>query len=140
MSRPCVSLWTGWLAEANLLQGRTADATWHAERSLQLAVERKESAYQAFAHRIVGEVTARREPSESAKAEEHFRHAMAMAEEREMRPLIARCHLNLAQLHRRTGNRDLVQSHLTTTESMLRDVAMAYWLDQLQSGTREAGR
>jgi hypothetical protein len=53
---PCVSLWTGWLAEANLIQGRTADATWHAERSLQLALEHKEGAYQAFAYRILGEL------------------------------------------------------------------------------------
>jgi hypothetical protein len=64
---PCVSLWTGWLAEAHLLQGRTADATWQAERSLQLAIERKEGGYQAFSLRLVGELAARRERSESAK-------------------------------------------------------------------------
>jgi len=130
---PCVSLWTGWLAEAQLLQGRTADATFNAERSLQLAIERKESAYQAFSHRIVGELAAHRGPSESAKAEEHLRRAMAMAEEREMRPLIARCHLNLAQLYRRASNRDLAQAHLVTATSMFRNMAMAYWLVQAQA-------
>jgi tetratricopeptide (TPR) repeat protein len=137
---PCVSLWTGWLAEANLLQGRTAEATWHAERSLHLAIERKESAYQAFSLRLVGELAARGEPSEFAKAEAHLRQAMAMAEEREMRPLIARCHLNLAQLHRRTGKRDLAESNLAAAESMFRDMAMPCWLDQLESERRDADR
>ena len=133
---PCMSLWTGWLAEAHLLQGRTADATWHAERSLQLAIERKESGYQAFSLRLVGELAARRELSESAKAEEHLRQALTMAEEREMRPLVARCHLNLAQLHRRTGKQDLMQSHLITATSMFRDMAMPYWLGLAQSETK----
>jgi hypothetical protein len=134
-----VSLWTGWLAEAHLLRGRTTGATWHAERSLQLAIERKEVWYQAFSLRLVGELAAHRELSESAKAEEHLRQAMAMAEEREMRPLVARCHLNLAQLHRRTGKRDLMQSHLTTAVSMFRDMAMPYWLEQAQGEMGEAG-
>jgi hypothetical protein len=65
---------------------------------------------------------------------------MAMAEEREMRPLIARCHLNLAQLHRRTGKRDLAESNLAAAESMFRDMAMPCWLDQLESERRDADR
>ena len=69
------------------------------------------------------------EPSEFTKAEEHLRQAQAMAEEREMRPLIARCHLNLSELHRRAGQHDLAQSHLGTATSMFRDMAMPYWLD-----------
>ena len=56
-----------------------------------------------------------------------------------MQPLVARCHLNLAQLHRRAGQRDRAHSHLATAVSMFRDMAMPYWLDQAQSEVREAG-
>jgi len=138
---PCISQWTGWLAEANLLQGRTADATWHAERSLQLALEHKESAYEAFAHRILGELASRRESAEAIKAEEHLHRAMAMAEERDMRPLMARCHLDLARLHRRARRPDKAAGHLTTAAAMFREMQMPFWLEQAEAETRaSAGR
>ena len=64
---------------------------------------------------------------------------MALAEERGMRPLIARCHLNLNQLHRRTGKRDLAESHLGTAISMFRDMRMPYWLRLAQLEVSQAG-
>ena len=134
---PCVSLWTGWLAEANLLLRRRADALWHAERSLQLALEHKESAYQAFALRILGELATRREPLEAAMAEEYLRRAMAMAEEREMRPLIARCHLSLGPLYRRTGKTDQARQYITTASTMFREMAMPLWRDQAEAAMRD---
>jgi hypothetical protein len=72
-----------------------ADAAWLAERSLQLALEHKERAYEAFAHRILGDIAFGREPADSAKAQAHLYRAMALAEERDMQPLMARCHLGL---------------------------------------------
>jgi class 3 adenylate cyclase/tetratricopeptide (TPR) repeat protein len=130
---PCVSLWTGWLAEANLLQGRKADASWLAERSLQLALEHKESAYQAFALRILGELVARREPLEAEKAEEYLRQALAMAEEREMRPLMARCYVNLGQLNLRRGKMDEGRRHLTSATTMFREMDMPFWLARAEA-------
>jgi ATP/maltotriose-dependent transcriptional regulator MalT len=138
---PCVSLWTGWLAEANILQGQTADATWHAERSLQLAREHKESAYEAFAHRILGDLASRREPVDAARAAERLQRAMALAEERGVRPLMARCHLSLARFHRRAGRPDQVRGHLTTAAAMFREMQMPFWVEQAEAETRKsAGR
>jgi tetratricopeptide (TPR) repeat protein len=127
---PCVSLWTGWLAEVNLLQGRTADATWHAERSLQLAVEHKEGAYQAFAHRILGDLATRRAPLEAASADEHFRRATSMAEERRMRPLIAHCHVGRSRLLQRLDKRREADEHLARATAMYREMGMRYWLER----------
>jgi class 3 adenylate cyclase/tetratricopeptide (TPR) repeat protein len=138
---PCVSLWTGWLAEANLLQGPTADATWHAERSLQLALEHKESAYEAFANRIIGDLASRREPVDAAKAAEHLQRAMLLAEERGMRPLMARCHLDLARFHRRAERPDKAAGHVTTAAAMFREMRMPLWVEQAEVEMREsAGR
>ena len=43
-------------------------------------------------------------PLISDKAEDHYRQALALAEELGMRPLIAHCHVGLGKLYRRTGD------------------------------------
>jgi hypothetical protein len=55
-----------------------------------------------------------------------------------MRPLVARCHLSLGNLYRRTNQRQETQEHLATTAEMYRQMAMTYWLDKAQTrGTGE---
>ena len=43
-------------------------------------------------------------PLDIGKAENHYRQALALAEELGMRPLIAHCHVGLGKLYRRTGD------------------------------------
>ena len=45
-----------------------------------------------------------------------------------MRPLLAKCHLGLGKLYRRTGEREQAQEHLTTATTMYREMGMTYWL------------
>ena len=47
-------------------------------------------------------------------AEEHYRQALARADELGMRPLVAHCHLGLGKLYRRTGDGAKAEEHLTT--------------------------
>jgi hypothetical protein len=49
-----------------------------------------------------------------------------------MRPLVAHCHLGLAELYGRTGQRAQVQDHLTTARTMYREMGMTYWLERLE--------
>jgi hypothetical protein len=63
-----------------------------------------------------------------------------------MRPLVALCHLGLATLHRRTGQREQADQHLTTATTMYRGMGMRVWLDpaeaegkELESGTGADG-
>jgi hypothetical protein len=53
-----------------------------------------------------------------------------------MRPLVARCHVGLGMLHRRTGKRDEAQRHAAAAVSMYRDMRMAYWLEQAQAAAQ----
>jgi len=80
----------------------------------------------------IGEITARRDPSEQADG--HYRDALALAEELGMRPLVAHCHLGLGKLYRRAGNRDEAREHPTTAISLYRDMDMRFWLEQADAG------
>jgi hypothetical protein len=63
--------------------------------------------------------------------------ALALAEPRGMRPLIAHCHLGLGKLYRRTGQREQAQEHLTTATTMYREMGMTYWLNTAEAEVRD---
>ncbi len=58
---------------------------------------------------------------------------MKLAQELEMRPLLARCHLGLGQLYRRTGKRQEAMEHLTTAMLMHREMGLRFWLEQAEA-------
>jgi hypothetical protein len=66
-------------------------------------------------------------------AEGYYSEALALAEPRGMRPLVAHCHLGLGKLYRRTGTREQAQEHLTTATTMYREMDMRYWLEQAEA-------
>ena len=41
-----------------------------------------------------------------------------------MRPLVARCHVGLSRLYRRTGSGDEAQQHLALATAMFREMGM----------------
>jgi hypothetical protein len=57
-----------------------------------------------------------------------------------MRPLVAHCHLGLASLYRRTGQREEVRKHLTTATTMYRQMDMRFYLEQAEAEVRELTR
>src|SRR5688500_3312469 len=59
--------------------------------------------------------------------------ALAIAEELQMRPLHAHCHLSLGTLYRRTGRPDEARAELVTASAMLRDKGMTYWLPETEA-------
>jgi hypothetical protein len=52
---------------------------------------------------------------------------LALAQELEMHPLVARCHLGLARLFRRTGKLEQAREHLATATTMYREMDMRFW-------------
>src|SRR6202051_3209530 len=103
-------------------------------RSNSLARERGQRGYEAWALRLLGEVTARQDPPDHAEG--HYRDALALAEELGMRPLVAHCHLGLGKLSRRTGTRQQAHEHLTTAAMMYREMGMRFWLEQAEAEVR----
>ena len=73
------------------------------------------------------------DPLEAEHAGEHYRYALALADELGMRPLVAHCRLGLAKLSRRTGRRQEAQEHLTSATTMYREMDMRFWLEQAEA-------
>ena len=77
------------------------------------------------------------DPPDVKSAEEHYRQALARADELGMRPLVAHCHLGLGTLYQRTGKRAEAHEHLTTATTMYREMCMTYWLEQAEAVLRK---
>jgi tetratricopeptide (TPR) repeat protein len=133
------SLQTLWLSEAYLLAGREADAHAAAQRALGLARQHKERGNEAYTLRLLGEIAAREDPLDIGKAEDHYRQALALAEELGMRPLIAHCHVGLGKLYRRIGSRQQAEEHLTTATAMMREMEMGAWREKAEAELKELG-
>jgi tetratricopeptide (TPR) repeat protein len=124
-----------YLGEAYVLADRLEDALEVAGRALTFARERGQRGYEAWALRLLGEVTARRDPPDRAAG--YYCDALALAEELGMRPLVAHCHLGLGKLDRRTDKREQAREHLATTTTMYRDMGMTYWLEKAKAEMQE---
>jgi class 3 adenylate cyclase/tetratricopeptide (TPR) repeat protein len=133
------SLRTIWLSEAYLLAGREAEARAAAQRALGLARRHKERGHEAYTLRLLGEIATREDPLDVGKAENHYRQALALAEELGMRPLIAHCNLGLGKLYRRPGNQQKAKEHLATATAMMRGMEMGLWLEEAEAELKELG-
>jgi class 3 adenylate cyclase/tetratricopeptide (TPR) repeat protein len=121
------------LGEAYLRADRLADACTSAQRAVTLACERAERGHEAYALRLLGEITALSSPGDVETAAAHYRNASTLATELGMRPLVAHCHLGLGRLYRLTGAGVKGQEHLTTATTMYRVMDMPFWLEQAEA-------
>jgi len=116
-----------------LLAGRVPEANAVAEQALAFCRERKERGFEAWALRLLGELAAHRDQPDTRATEDHYRQALALATELEMRPLVAHCHLGLGNLYRRTGKTEQAHEHLTTATTMYREMGMTYWREKAEA-------
>ena len=127
------SLAITWLSEAYLLAGRVQDAQALAARALTLARERKERGNEARALRLLGEIAVHSDPPDYEQPESHYRHALALAEELGMRPLVAHCHLGLGTLYQKIGREEQGKAELATAAEMYRGLEMTFWLAKAET-------
>ena len=123
------------LGRAALLLGRLDEA-----RSLGNCALDSSPGYQGFAahaQHLLGDIASHPDRFDAEIGEAHYRQALALAEPRGMRPLIAHCHFGLGKLYRRTGKREQVQEHLTSATTMYREMDMRFWLEQAEAAMKE---
>jgi tetratricopeptide (TPR) repeat protein len=125
------------LGEAQMMAGHLEEAHALAERALALAHTHQARGQQAYALRLLGDIVARREPPESALAEAHYRQALALTDELNMRPLQAHCYLGLGTLYGRVGRQDHARAELSTAIALYRSLAMTFWLSQAEAALAE---
>jgi tetratricopeptide (TPR) repeat protein len=121
------------LGEAQLLADRLEEAQALAERALVLAREHQERGNEAYALRLLGDIALHRHPFEVEQAESSYRHALALAEELGMRPLVAHCHLGLGMLYLKAGRGEQARPELSAAIDLYRDMDMTFWLPQTEA-------
>ena len=92
------------------------------------AIRLAEPTYSAHALHLLGDIAIHPARFDAESGEARYREALALAELRGMRPLVAHCRLGLGKLSRRTGKRARAQEHLTAAATMYRDMDMTFWL------------
>jgi class 3 adenylate cyclase/tetratricopeptide (TPR) repeat protein len=128
----------GWdrhaLGRACLLLGRLDEARRLGDRAVEFLPSQPGSA--AHALHLLGDIATHPDRFDAERGEAHYRQALALAEPRGMRPLVAHCHLGLGKLSRRTGKRQQAKEHLTTATTMYREMGMRFWLEQAEAESK----
>jgi class 3 adenylate cyclase/tetratricopeptide (TPR) repeat protein len=130
------SMSTVWLGEAYLLAGQREQAQACGARAVELAREREERGYEAWAHSLLGETALHQAFPDVAAAEAHLATSAALASELGMRPLVARCRLSLGKLHGKAGDRRAAAGHLTAAMSMFHEMGMQLWFERAEAEVR----
>ena len=95
--------------------------------------------FAAYALHLLGEISTQSSRFGPERAEAYYCEALALAEPRGMRPLVAHCHLGLGKLYQRTGDRAKADEHLTTATTMYREMGMAFWLTKAEQEAMALG-
>jgi tetratricopeptide (TPR) repeat protein len=127
----------GWsyhaLGRASLLLGRLDEAQRLAGHALESSPGRRGfAAHAPHVLHLLGDIATHPDRFDAESGEAHYRQALALAEPRGMRPLVAHCHLGLGRLYRRTDKREQAQQHVATATTLYREMDMTYWLEQAE--------
>jgi tetratricopeptide (TPR) repeat protein len=124
------SLLVGWHGEAALYANRIDEADELAAYALDLACRYNERGHEAWAHRLLGDLAARRAPDGLAAAEVSYRRAITLGEELRMRPLVARSHLELGRLQERMGDAVGAEKSLAAASALFSGTGRPFWLER----------
>jgi hypothetical protein len=86
-----------------------------------------------YALHLLGDIATHSDRFDTKRAEAHYREALALAEPRGMRPLVAHCHLGLGTLCAHVAKREQAGDHLTIASTMYREMDMRFWLDRAEA-------
>jgi hypothetical protein len=121
------------LGAVYLLAGKLDLAAGIATRVADLSVKSGFRGSHAESSRLLGDICARREVPDVDRAGEHYRRSLELANDLEMRPLVAHCHLGIGALSGRTEQQDLARKHLGTAVEMYRGMAMSSYLERAEA-------
>lgn len=125
------------LGEGYLLADRVDDAAVAAEQALRLAREHVERGNEARALLLLADLALRSNPPDTVRAAEQAATALALAEDLELRPLTAHCHLTLGRADRLAGQKESAARHLTTAAALFREMGMQPWLTEAERERQE---
>ena len=98
------------LGRACLRLGRLDEARTLGDHAVEFSP--RHPGFAAHALHLLGDIAAHPDRFDAERSDSHYRQALALAEPRGMRPLVAHCHLGLGKLYRRTGKQQEAHEHL----------------------------
>ena len=119
------------LARACLDLGLVDEAQRLADRAAAPVVTRVD--FVPYCLQLLGDIAIHPDRFDAERGEAHYRAALALAEPRGMRPLVAHCHLGLGKLHRRNGHGEQAHEHITRAATMYKEMEMSCWLARADS-------
>jgi class 3 adenylate cyclase/tetratricopeptide (TPR) repeat protein len=122
------------LGRAALLLGRLDEARRLGDRAVEFSSSHP--GFAAHALHLLGDIATHPERFDAERGEAHYRQALALAEPRGMRPLIAHCHLGLGKLYRLSGKQHEAQEHFVVATTMYREMDMRFYFEQAEAESR----
>jgi hypothetical protein len=114
--------------ESYLALDRVEEALAEAQHAIDLARRCGERSHEAKALALLAAVRARQDGAREASS--LYRDAIARGDALGMRPLVARCQLELGRLAEMTGDRDAGRAEIARAAATFRELAMPYWVAQ----------
>jgi len=118
------------LGRACLLLGRLDEALRLADRAIEASP--RHPGFAAHALHLFGDIATDPGLFDAERGEAYYRQALALAEPRSMRPLVAHCRLGLGKVYLRTGDPVQARDHLTAAATMYREMGLRFWLEQAE--------
>lgn len=131
------ALVVGMLGEGLLAAGDVDGAARRAEEAVEVARRHAQRGWEAWALQLQGHTALARSAHDAAAI--RFAEAIALAEERGMRPLLAHCRRGVAHVHAGAGDRGLARKEMAAALAEYRAMAMPYWLTRAESELRDLG-
>src|SRR5262249_61162130 len=91
----------------------------------------------AHALHLLGDIASHPDRFDAESSETYYARALALAEPRGMRPLVARCHLGRGTLYRKVGRQQEARAALSRSSDMFRDMEMTFWLSKAETELAE---
>lgn len=132
-----LSLSMVWLSEGYFLSGQTKEAEDVAKRALELAQLHKERGHEAWALKVLGDISAHTDPG-SHESEVFYQRALMLAHELGMRPLEAHCSFGLGKLYLRAAQSKAAPRELSKAAALYSDMHMGFWLAKVETALTEA--
>ena len=89
--------------------------------------------------RLLGDITIYSDRFDAENGAAHYQEALALAEPRGMRPLVAHCHLGLGRLYSKLDRLEQARAELSAAIVLYRAMAMTFWLPQAETALAQVG-